>query len=145
MELTSSVFTDSQLLPLEYTCDGDNINPSLTIDSIPADTKSLTLIVDDPDAPNGDWVHWLVWNIDPSVAQIEEGSIPTGGIEGTTDFNTISYNGPCPPSGEHRYQFKLYALDTLLDLDSTATKPDVVKAMEGHILAETMLTGLYHR
>ncbi|GAG65703.1 unnamed protein product, partial [marine sediment metagenome] len=105
--------------------------------------KSLVLIVDDPDAPAKTWVHWTVWNIDPKTTEILENSIPQDAVEGVTDFGTSGYGGPCPPSGTHRYFFKLYALDTTLDLSSSATVEDIQEAMEGHILDSVELIGLY--
>ncbi len=145
MELTSPAFADEQLIPELYTCDGDNISPPLVINNLPENTQSLALIVDDPDAPTGDWVHWLVWNMSPQRAELQEGQAPEEAIEGTTDFNKTGYGGPCPPSGLHGYQFKLYALDTTLELDATSTKKDLENAMQGHILEQTQLTGNYQR
>lgn len=130
------------VIPVKYTCDGADINPPLRIEGIPEGTHSLVLIVDDPDAPGGTWDHWIVWNI-PLVETIEEDSVP--GTEGLNDFKTQSYGGPCPPSGTHRYFFKVYALDTTLDLPTTSTKTDVEQAMIGHILANGELIGLYSR
>ena len=114
----------------------------MTIEGVPEETKTLVLIVDDPDAPMGTWDHWIVWNI-PPTSKIEENTVP--GTEGMNDFRRRSYGGPCPPYGTHRYFFKVYALDTQLDLKSNSTKKDVEKAMEGHILAEGELVGLYRR
>lgn len=141
MQLTSSAFTDE--IPSVYSCDGQNVNPPLTISGTPVESKSLALIVDDPDAPRGDWVHWVVWNIDPGTTDITENSVP--GTEGTTDFGTAAWGGPCPPPGTHRYFFKLYALDTTLDLPSTSTKADLESAMQGHVLEQTELVGTYQR
>lgn len=145
MKLESPVFIDNEKIPVKYTCDGEDVNPPLIISGVPVGAKSLALIVDDPDAPMGDWVHWLVWNINPQIRKIEEDSVPDGGKEGMTDFGEPGWGGPCPPSGQHRYQFKLYALDTLLDLDEQATKADLLAAMQDHILAEAKLVGLYQR
>lgn len=142
LTITSPAFQHNSDIPLKYTCDGENVNPPLTIEGIPEGTKSLVLIVEDPDAPRGTWIHWVVWNIDPKTT-IAEKSIP--GTEGINDSKKHSYGGPCPPSGTHRYFFIVYALDIYLDLDSTATKEDVEKAMENHILAEGELIGLYSR
>lgn len=141
MKLTSTAFTGE--IPPVYTCDGQNINPPLSISEVPAEAQSLVLIVDDPDAPRGDWVHWLVWNISPATTEISENSVP--GTEGTTDFGEIGWGGPCPPSGVHRYFFKLYALDTSLDLPTSTTKADLLAAMEGHILVTNELIGTYQR
>ncbi|MEW6611061.1 MAG: YbhB/YbcL family Raf kinase inhibitor-like protein [Patescibacteria group bacterium] len=145
MKLSSSAFLHNTEIPSQYTCDGRDVNPPLTIEGVPADAQSLVLIVDDPDAPRGDWVHWLVWNINPSTSRIEEDSVPAGAAEGTTDFGRTGWGGPCPPSGVHRYQFKLYALDTTLSLVPSAKKRDVERAMEGHVLVQATLVGLYAR
>ena len=138
--VTSPAFNHNEIIPSKYTCDGENVNPPLKIADIPKGTESLVLIVEDLDAFKTPWVHWVVWNIDPQDT-IEEDSIP--GIEGTTNFKNQSYNGPCPPSREHCYVFAVYALDTILDLDSSTAKQDVEKAMEGHILAKGKLSGIY--
>lgn len=145
MKLLSSVFDHQEKIPSHYTCDDEDVNPPLQIEGIPEKTASLVLIVDDPDAPAGDWVHWLVWNIAPDTKEIKENTVPTGAIEGTTDFKRTGWGGPCPPSGTHRYFFKLYALDVVLDLPVTAKKVDLEKAMEGHILEKAELIGLYQR
>lgn len=145
MELKSSIFENNQFIPPRYTCDGENINPPLEIKEEPESVKSFVLIVDDPDAPRGDWVHWTVWNIDPRTTGIDENSVPEGAIEGMTDFGRPGYGGPCPPGGTHRYQFKLYALDIRLNLDSSSGKEDIERAMEGHVLDYAILTGLYKR
>jgi len=142
LAVTSPVFVDGGRIPLKYTCDGDNVNPPLNIKGIPEGTKSLVLIVDDPDAPMGTWVHWVVWNIPPKE-EIRENSVP--GTEGMNDFRKRSYGGPCPPSGTHRYFFRVYALDTKLDLAPSSRKKDVEGAMKGHIIAEGQLVGLYSR
>lgn len=143
--ITSPAFRHEGRIPSPYTCDGEDINPSLEISGVPEGTKSLALIVDDPDAPRGDWVHWLVWNIAPHTATIAEDSVPAGSTEGTTDFNRTGWGGPCPPSGTHRYFFKLYALDVVLDLDASASKHDLEQAMESHIIDEAVLMGKYSR
>ena len=145
MKLTSDVFTDGGSIPSRFTCDGDDVNPPLHISNVPEGTESLALIVDDPDAPAGDWVHWLVWNIHPGTSRIDEGTVPRDGVEGLTDFNRNGWGGPCPPSGTHRYPFKLYALDTMLDLPETVTKKDLEAAMQDHILAQTVHVGTYRR
>jgi len=145
MIIRSPSFQNNGLIPLKYTCDGEDINPPLEIGGVPESAKSLALIVDDPDAPMGTWVHWVVWNISPETKQIEEGMVPEGVMEGMTDFGRAGYGGPCPPSGTHRYFFKLYALDTELNLDNSATKEDVEEAMKGHILDSAVLIGLYKR
>lgn len=145
MNISSPAFKDNERIPSQYTCDGENVNPPLEISDVPSEAKSLVLIVDDPDAPGKTWVHWVVWNIDPTTTEILENSVPIRAVEGMTDFGKPGYGGPCPPSGTHRYFFKLYALDTLLDISSQATKADVEKAMEGHMLTQATLIGLYSR
>ena len=145
MKLTSSAFENNQFIPAKYTCDGQNINPSLSINDVPEGTQSLVLIVDDPDSPSGTFTHWLIWNISPQTAEITEGNIPSEAAQGKNDFGKVGFGGPCPSSGTHHYQFKLYALDTTLDLASSVTKSDIEKAMQGHILDQTLLNGLYKR
>jgi len=145
MKLTSSAFEQNQPIPKKYTCDGQDINPPLKIEDVPENTKSLVLIVDDPDAPMGTFTHWLVWNIDPKTTLIEENSVPEGAIQGVDDFGRNSYGGPCPPFGTHHYHFKLYAIDTQLDLSPSSKKSDLEKAIEGHILDWTELIGTYQR
>ena len=142
LRVTSPVFDNNGIIPAKYTCDGEDVNPPLKIEGISEGTKSLVLIVDDPDAPMGTWDHWIVWNISPT-GKIIENSIP--GTEGLNDFRKHSYGGPCPPSGTHRYFFKVYALDTKLDLNPNSRKRDVERAMKGHILAEGEIIGLYKR
>jgi len=142
LTITSSVFENKEFIPSKYTCDGEDVNPPLTIERIPEKTKSLVLIVDDPDAPSGIWDHWIVWDI-PPTNKIKEDSVP--GVEGTNDFNKRSYGGPCPPSGTHRYFFKVYALDAKLNLDQGSRRAEIQEAMEGHILAKGELVGLYER
>ena len=145
MKISSPAFEANQMIPLKYTCDGENINPPLQIADVPANTKSLILISDDPDAPMGTWVHWTMWNIPPETNKIGENSAPIGAVEGITSFGNKGYGGPCPPSGTHRYFFKLYALDAMLDLPQSAKAADIEKAMKGHILDKTELIGLYKR
>src|SRR3989338_10824520 len=116
MNITSSAFKEGESMPAIYTCEGRNINPPLRFGNVPSTAVSLALIVDDPDAPMGTWVHWTMWNIDPAITEIGENSVPAGAVQGLTSSNKNAYGGPCPPSGTHRYFFKLYALDTLLDL-----------------------------
>lgn len=142
LTITSSVFKNKGVIPAKYTCDGEDVNPPLSVEGIPEETESLVLIVDDPDAPMGTWDHWVVWDI-PPTKKIEENSVP--GTEGLNDFGKHSYGGPCPPSGTHRYFFKVYALDTKLDLPSNSRKRNVEKAMEGHILTKGEIIGLYSR
>lgn len=145
MQITSSAFKNNEKISAKYTCDGENINPPLTFNEIPKTAQSLILISDDPDAPVGLWIHWLVWNIDPKTTEVAENSVPSGAIQGTTSFGDAKYGGPCPPSGTHRYFFKLYALDTRLDLPKSTDKKALEKAMENHILAKAEIIGLYSR
>jgi Raf kinase inhibitor-like YbhB/YbcL family protein len=142
MELTSPEFKHNQSIPSKFTCEGRDISPGLQIEGLPEETKSLTLIVDDPDAPVGVWVHWVVFDI-PVLDRIEEGAVP--GKQGLNTAGGRDYHGPCPPSGTHRYFFKLYALDTLLNLEEGASKGRLEKAMQGHILAKAELVGLYKK
>ena len=145
MKLTSTAFQENGLIPGEHTCDGKDTSPPLTIGDVPHEAKSLALIVDDPDAPVGTWVHWVIWNIDPGVKSIAQNSVPAGSVQGVNDFRTNRYGGPCPPSGTHRYFFKLYALDTTLKIGAKSTKADLEKAMSGHIIGQGQLVGTYKR
>lgn len=145
MNLQSPVFQNQASIPALYTCDDQDINPPLQISGVPSDAKSLALVVDDPDAPIGDWVHWLLWNMDPATTEILENSVPSGAVQGLTDFGNNEWGGPCPPSGTHRYFFKLYALDIALELPSSTKKADLEAALQGHVLAQTELIGLYQR
>ena len=142
MELTSPAFKHNDFIPSSYTCDGQDINPPLGVKGIPSGAKSLALIVDDPDAPAKTWVHWVVCDISV-VTEIKENSIP--GTQGINDGQQIGYGGPCPPSGVHRYFIKIYALDTLLNLQAGVNKKTLEKAMQGHILDQAELIGLYKR
>lgn len=142
MEVLSPGFSNQGFIPAKYTCEGRNINPELIINKLPETTKSLVIIVDDPDAPVRTWTHWVVWNIPPTT-KIKENSIP--GIVGLTDFREQKYSGPCPPSGEHYYHFKIYALDSLLDLNPRSTKLEVEKEMNRHIIAFGEIVGLFKR
>jgi Raf kinase inhibitor-like YbhB/YbcL family protein len=145
LRISSSAFEDSGNIPAKYTCDGMDVNPPLKIENVPAGTRSLALIIDDPDAPRGTWVHWVVWNIDPKTTLIEENTVPKGSVQGMNDFEKRDYGGPCPPSGTHRYFFKLYALDALLNFSSEAGKAGLERAMKEHILAQAQIVGLYKR
>ena len=145
MEISSTQFTNNGKFPVKYTCDGQDINPPLAFSGTPEEMQSLVLIVDDPDAPSGTWVHWTVFNIDPKTTEIKENSVPQKAIEGLTSYDTQGYKGPCPPSGTHRYFFKIYALDTILELDKTAKFSDIEQKMEGHILDQAEIIGLYTR
>lgn len=140
LEITSSAFRKNESIPAKYTCESINVNPPLNIGGLNASAKSLALIVDDPDAPRGTWVHWVMWNI-PVESMIKENDAP--GIQGLNDFQKNQYNGPCPPSGRHRYFFKVYALDTTLDLPASTVKSHLEKAMTGHIIAYGELQGFY--
>jgi Raf kinase inhibitor-like YbhB/YbcL family protein len=143
--ISSPAFTHKGNIPAQYTCDSKNISPALQWSNAPAATKSFVLIVDDPDAPSKTWIHWVVFNISATTTELPEG-IRSGDFTcGSNDFGTKKYGGPCPPSGTHHYHFKLYALDTMLDLSSDAEKENVVAAMKGHILAQAELVGLYQR
>ncbi len=142
LKVTSMAFADNSLIPSQYTCDGEDINPSLHIEGIPEHARSLAIIVDDPDAPAGTWTHWVIWNI-PVTHQIKENDVP--GVQGRNDFRKKRYNGPCPPSGQHRYFYKVYALDAVLELAESADKHDLEKAMSDHIIAFGELVGLYSR
>lgn len=147
MRLTSPVFANNQSMSSKYTCDGSDTNPPLQISDVPAEAKTLVLIMDDPDAmkPAGKvWDHWIVWNIPPNTTDIPEGQEPRG-VHGLGTSSNLDYHGPCPPDGEHRYFFKLYALDRELDLYEGASKEDVEEAMDGHIIEQTELIGLYNR
>ncbi len=141
MTLTSSAFDANATIPALYTCDGAGVSPPLTITNLPQGTITLALIVDDPDAPGGTWVHWVEYNI-PATTAFDEGATAIG-IQGRNSFGTLGYGGPCPPSGTHRYVFKLFALDTVLVLDDAATKAQLLAAMDGNIIAQAELIGLY--
>ena len=141
----SSVFANNARILENYTCDGDDVSPPLEFNGAPENAKSLVLIMDDPDAPVGTWAHWIIFNISPKIKKIEENSVPKGAVQGKNSWGKNSYGGPCPPSGIHRYFFKLYALDSILNLGSNAKKEDVERAMQGHILAKGELVGLYSR
>lgn len=143
MQLTSPAFAHESSIPLLYTCDGQDRSPKLAWTDPPENTQSFALIVDDPDAPNGDWVHWVLFNIPSNARELPEGG--TLGTSGNNSWGKIGYNGPCPPNGTHRYFFKLYALDTILDLPEGASKADILAAMKGHILEQAELMGRYAR
>lgn len=145
LKINSSAFSDGEFIPARYTADGLDVNPPLQISGVPEGAKSLVLIMDDPDAPVGVWDHWVVFNIPPSVTEISENSTPAGAVVGKNSWGRTNYGGPAPPSGVHRYFFKLYALDSMLPLPVGATKAQVESAMKGHILAEAQLMGKYSR
>lgn len=150
MTLTSSAFVHGAMIPKQYTCDGQDVSPPLSWSDPPEKTRSFALIMDDPDAPMGTWVHWVIYNIPATARALPEGvskdaDLPDGSRQGRNSWRRIGYGGPCPPSGTHRYFFKLYALDTVLALASGATKEELLKAMEKHILAQAELMGRYAR
>lgn len=143
--ITSSAFTEGGKIPRIYTCDDQNISPPLTWTAVPTNTVSLALIMDDPDAPSGTWVHWVLYNLPSTLIGLDQGK-SGGGTDGKNDFGKLGYGGPCPPRGSnHRYFVKIYALDTSLDLKAGATKAQVESAMKGHILAQGQLMGRYER
>jgi len=151
IKITSSSFAEGEPIPSKYTCDGENISPPLSWDNAPAGTKSSALICDDPDAPVGTWVHWVLYDLPATITELREETetkeeLLNGGRQGRNDFKQIGYGGPCPPKGgPHRYYFKIYALDLELNLKSGATKSEVEDAMKGHLLAEGKLMGTYQR
>lgn len=150
MKLESSAFNANAAIPAKYTCDGDDRSPALSWDDPPEGTRGIALIMDDPDAPGRTFVHWVLYDLPPDVRQLPESVpsdplLPTGGVQGKNDFGRYGYGGPCPPGGTHRYVFKLYALDTVLDLSPGATKNQVLEALDGHILAGAELIGQYSR
>lgn len=150
MTITSPAFAAGGMIPAEYTCDGQDVSPPLVFAGVPAEAKSLALISDDPDAPAGTWVHWVIFNIPPGEKGLPRNipphkELPSGARQGTTDFRRIGYGGPCPPGGTHRYYFKLYALDSVLSLAAGSTKAQLLDAMKGHILVQAELMGKYRR
>lgn len=146
LRLASPAFNDQGQIPAKYTCDGSALNPPLQIQGVPPAAQSLVLIVDDPDAPAGIWYHWLLFNIAADITEIGEGVGQASAQQGLNSFGNLDYGGPCPPPGPaHRYQFNIYALDTRLNLPDGTSHPELVKAIQGHILAQAQLTGLYQR
>ncbi|OJW51534.1 MAG: hypothetical protein BGO67_09945 [Alphaproteobacteria bacterium 41-28] len=146
LEMTSSAFQDSKFIPPEYTAEGKDVSPPLAWKNIPKGTRSLALISDDPDAPNG-WVHWVLYNIPATLTHIDEGgkNLPSSVLPGTNSFGNLGYNGPNPPQGVHHYHFNLYALDAIVPLKKGATNKELLKAIEDHILDVVTLTGLYQK
>jgi Raf kinase inhibitor-like YbhB/YbcL family protein len=149
-ELTSEAFAQGGSIPRKYSCDGEDISPPLSWSDPPEGTQSLALICDDPDAPVGTWVHWVVFNIPADKRALQEkipaqNQLSDGSLHGRNSWRRRDYGGPCPPRGTHRYFFKLYALDTTLDLEASAKKKQVLRAMEGHVLAQAELMGTYSR
>jgi len=145
MKISSSAFQEGGTIPEKFSKNGQNVSPELRIEGAPAEAKSLALIVDDPDAPVGLFTHWLVWNIDPKITEIGESSAPNGAVQGTNDYPNLGYGGPQPPSGTHRYYFKLFALDRMLDLKSGAKRREVDAAMRGHVIGQGELMGRYSK
>lgn len=141
IHVRSSAFASGSNIPAQFTCKGANTNPPLQFEAIPKGAKSLALIVDDPDAPGGLFSHWLIWNIEPTTTQIGEKIVPSGAMEGTNDFGKPGYGGPCPPSGTHRYFFRLFALDRPLDLKPGAKRSALEHAMKGHVVGQGELMG----
>ena len=144
MKITSSAFQQGGNIPTKLTCDGEDMSPPLQITGVPAEAKSLALITDDPDAPGGLFTHWLIWNIPPQTNSIAEGSAPKG-VQGTNDFGKSGYGAPCPPSGMHRYFFRVFALDRELDLRSGAKRSQLEAAIKGHVIGQGELMGRYAR
>src|SRR6478609_3382717 len=140
LKIFSEAFENNGYIPSIYTCEGKNINPPILIKNVPTYTESMAIIVDDPDAHSGNFTHWMVWNIFPT-SEIKENSVPRG-VVGFNDFKTSRYMGPCPPSGIHRYFFKVYALDSMLDIDKLSTKANLERVMQGHTLGYGELIGL---
>ena len=145
MKITSSAFQEGGTISEKYSKNGQNMNPPLQIEGAPENAKSLALIVDDPDAPVGLFTHWLVWNIDPKTTEIAEHSVPKGAVQGTNDYPGLGYDGPQPPSGTHRYYFKIFALDKTLDLPSGAKRKELDQAIDGHVIGQGQLMGRYSK
>ena len=143
LDITGPAFRDGEKIPKKYTCQGDNINPEINIKGIPAGTKSIVIIMDDPDAPVGTFDHWISWNINPAQSTITENSEP--GIKGKNGFGNLGYGGPCPPSGTHRYFFRIYALDSELDLPEGSNRKDLELSMQEHIIAQGHTMGTYQK
>jgi Raf kinase inhibitor-like YbhB/YbcL family protein len=144
MKITSSAFQQEGNIPAKFTCDGGDASPGLHFEGVPPEAKSLVLIVDDPDAPSGLFTHWLIWNIDPKTIEIGENS-PPAAVQGKNDFGKSGYGGPCPPSGTHRYFFKVYALDQMLSLKAGGKRADLDRAMKGHVVRQAELMGRYSK
>lgn len=145
MRIASSAFQEGGAIPEKFSKNGQNVSPELRIEGVPAEAKALALIVDDPDAPSGLFTHWLAWNIDPKTQEISEGSAPNGAVQGKNDFGELGYGGPQPPSGTHRYYFKVFALNAALDLKSGAKRKEVDAAMKGHVIGQGQLMGKYSK
>ena len=145
MIITSPAFEQNGMIPIKYTCDGENINPPLKFIGVPEAAQSLVLIVDDPDAPYGSWVHWVVMDIDPKINSIHEGVATASAKEGANSSGNFGYDGPCPPAGTHRYFFRLYALDKKIESAAISNKEEVMQMMSGRIIAQAELMGQYSR
>ena len=150
IKLTSAAFKDGEPIPRAYTCDGANISPPLEWSGVPKSAKTIVIVCDDPDAPGGTWVHWVLYNLPADNIGVVENlpateTLKAGGFQGKNDFGKTAYGGPCPPSGTHRYFFKIYALDSELPLKAGATRAELMKAMEGHIVVQGQLMGTYRR
>ena len=145
IKVTSSSFVDNSFISSKYTCKGENINPPILISDVSEDAKSLVLIVDDPDAPGGTFIHWILWNINPKTTEIKENSIPDGASSGKNDFGIVKYQGPCPPSGTHRYFFTIYALDATLNISHPANRMEINKAMKNHVIGQGQLMAKYSK
>jgi len=145
MQLHTDAFEHAGQIPKEYTCDGEGVSPTFRIAGVPEGVVSLVLIMDDPDSPKGTWTHWLVWNIPSDTEILGSTQVPPGAREGLNSAGVPGYYGPCPHEGSHRYFFRLYALDTLLELPSMTTQEELLAAMKKHIVTETELVGLYCR
>ena len=150
IKITSPAFEEGGMIPSKYTCDGEDISPLLQWDAVPDGTASIAVISDDPDAPMGTWVHWVLFNLPPDTRELEENfpddeTLPDGTRQGITDFGATGYGGPCPPSGTHRYFFKIYALDKKIDVATIVDKVQLLQEMEGHIIGQGQLMGKYQR
>ena len=145
MRISSTAFEQNGAIPAIFTCDGDDARPPLRIENPPDGTASFAVIMDDPDSPSGTWVHWTVWNLPPGTTEMTGDELPADAVEGVTSFGGTGYGGPCPPSGEHRYFFKAFALDVMLDLPKDADASALMAAMEGHVIDKAGLVGTYAR
>lgn len=145
LNISSPTFSHGEAIPTRYTCDGTDTSPPLVVDKTPAAARTLALIMDDPDAPMGTWVHWVMWNIPAQTREIPENSVPPHASQGMNSWKRNNYGGPCPPSGTHRYFFRLYALDTAVNLPLATTKAELERAMQGHLLARGELMGTYRK
>jgi len=145
LKVTSPAFENNKTIPSKYGCDGVNVNPAIRIENVPPGAKSLALLFDDKDAPRKTYLHWILWSLDPSTKEIRENSVPEGAVQGLNDFKKNTYGGPCPPTRPHKYALIIYALDVRLTLDPKSGKAELEKAMEGHIMAQGQLMGVYKR